>query len=46
MISYKKLFDDFLKKNNIDEHIVFESLNNVQSHTLNCHQINGPNLKM
>ena len=43
---YKKLSVVFPQKNNIDEHIVFESLNNVQSHTLNCHQVNGPNLKM
>ena len=46
MILYKKLFDDFLRKNNIDEPIEFELLNNVELHILNYHLINGLNLKM
>jgi hypothetical protein len=46
MISYKKLFDDFLRKNNINELIEFELLNNVELHILNYHLINGSNLRM
>jgi len=43
---YKKLFDDSLRKNNIDELIEFELLNNVELHILNYHPINGSNPKM
>jgi hypothetical protein len=46
MILYKKRFDGFLQKNNINELIEFELLNNVELHILNYHLISGLNLKM